>query len=192
MQDRPLRPEWLPILQKLGFPVPTTPHENLQTPKRAAAVVAGCQWPRCRRGLWTQPCGSMAAGSTPSATGWGSAAVRCSSGCVCPGRPICDLKSRASFFAAVLVARIAPARDAPADCAAHTDRSTDSAHWPSPDGAWLAKERRRLRLTEYDACRALQVNARMLRRIEREADALAKAWFPALRALGLAVDVARG
>lgn len=57
----------------------------------------------------------------------------------------------------------------------------------SPDGAWLAKERKRLAISEYDACYALRSNQRMLRRVEREAAELPKTWIAKLPVLGIAV-----
>jgi len=58
----------------------------------------------------------------------------------------------------------------------------------SPDGAWLAKERKRLPISEYDAYYALRSTQRMLRRIEREAADLPKAWIAKLPVLGIAVE----
>jgi transcriptional regulator with XRE-family HTH domain len=58
----------------------------------------------------------------------------------------------------------------------------------SPDGAWLAKERKRLAISEYDACYALRSTQRMLRRVERQAADLPKAWIAKLPVLGIAVQ----
>lgn len=191
MQDRPLRPEWLPILQKLGFPVPTTPHENLQTPKRAAAAVAA------------KPVASMSARALDPAPRIDGRWLNAERDRLGLSRRAVQLGLRVSWETYLRFEKprvLLPRSWWPAlrqlgmrlPTALPTPTAPPTPRTGPLDGAWLAKERRRLRLTEYDACRALQVNARMLRRIEREADALAKAWFPALRALGLAVDVAPG
>lgn len=58
----------------------------------------------------------------------------------------------------------------------------------SPNGAWLAKECKRLAISEYDACYALRSTQRMLRRVEREAAELPKAWIAKLPVLGIAVE----
>ena len=191
MKDRPLRPEWLPILQKLGFPVPTTPHENLQTPKRAAAAVAA------------KPVALMSARALDPAPRIDGRWLNAERDRLGLSRRAVQLGLRVSWETYLRFEKprvLLPRSWWPAlrqlgmrlPTALPTPTAPPTPRTGPLDGAWLAKERKRLRLTEYDACRALQVNARMLRRIEREADALAKAWFPALRALGLAVDVAPG
>jgi transcriptional regulator with XRE-family HTH domain len=57
-----------------------------------------------------------------------------------------------------------------------------------PNGAWLALERKRLALTEYEVVHALRINALQLRRVERESDELPKAWLAKLPLLGIAVE----
>ena len=188
MKDRPLRPDWLPILRELGFPLPTAPNDR--SPQTRAAAVAESVKPSAKSatqetartaidGRWLK--------SERTRLGLSVHAVRL------------HLHVSAKTYARFEASRCLVPRfwwpglrqigmHLPATPPAQPAQPTQhSGPW---NGAWLVRERRRLRLTQYEVCRVLQANPRMIHRIERDAAELPKAWLAKLPLLGIAVDAA--
>lgn len=188
MKDRPLRPDWLPILRELGFPLPTAPNDR--SPQKRAAAVAESVKPSAKSatqetvrtaidGRWLK--------RERTRLGLSVHAVRL--------RLHVSAKTYARFEASRgLVPRFwwpglrQIGMRLPATPPPQPEQPTpNSGPW---NGAWLVRERRRLRLTQYEVCRVLQANPRMIHRIERDAAELPKAWLAKLPLLGIAVDAA--
>ena len=188
MEDRPLRPDWLPILRELGFPLPTA--ANDRSPPRGPASVNESEKPPAQSttremastvidGRWLK--------SERTRLGLSLHAVRL------------HLHVSAKTYARFEASRgLVPRFWWPGlrqigmrlPAAPPALPSKPKPHTGPLNGAWLVRERKRLRLTQYEVCRVLQANPRMIHRIERDAVELPKAWLAKLPLLGIAVDAA--
>lgn len=183
-QDRPLRPKWLPILRRLGFPLPAAGKVRLPAPLPSPVATVA---------LPPQKSEPQSASGTAIDGRW-LKAERERLG-LSP-RALQDHLHVASSThlrferPRVLLPRSwwpdlrALGMNLPTTLPAPTSKPTP--HSGPLDGRWLAQERRRLKLTEYDVCRVLHVNARKLQCVERRGDVLPQKWLTKLRVLGIA------
>lgn len=188
MEDRPLRPDWLPILRELGFPLPTA--ANDRSPPRGPASVKESEKPPAQsttREMASTTIDGRWLKSERTRLGLSLHAVRL--------HLHVSAKTYARFEASRgLVPRFwwpglrQIGMRLPAAPPALPSKPTP--HSGPLNGAWLVRERKRLRLTQYEVCRVLQANHRMVHRIERDAAELPKAWLAKLPLLGIAVDAA--
>jgi len=187
MKDRPLRTDWLPVLHKLGFPVPTAP--KAKTSPDVSTTSATVSVKAARKKTVQAAVGQVIDGRWLKAErnrlGLSVRAVRL------------HLHVAAKTYDHFEASRgLVPRFWWPGlrKLGFHLPASLPGSAMPAtplvgpPDGAWLAQERKRLALTEYETCQALRINARNLRRVERESAELPKAWQAKLPLLGIVID----
>lgn len=183
MKDRPLRPDWMPVLHKLGFSVPSTKKAEPSTAVPPAVAKTASKKPT--RATADQAIDGRWLKSERDRLGLSVRAVRL------------HLHVAAKTYGHFEASRGLVPRfwwpglrklgmNLPASLPESARPATPLVG--PPDGAWLAQERKRLALTEYETCQALRINARNLRRVEREAAELPKAWLAKLPSLDIVID----